>query len=47
MTYLSVADGDGRAVFDPGASEQVSWQTPSGGVRADVPLVVFTGGADE
>jgi hypothetical protein len=47
MTYLSVADSDGRAVFDPRASEQVSWQTPAGGLRADVPLVVFTGGADE
>jgi hypothetical protein len=47
LTYLSVADGDGRAVFDPTASERVSWQVDGADVHAAVPLVIFTGGAGE
>lgn len=43
VAYLAIADGDTGAVFDPEATESVSWRTPDGTVATDVPLVIFTG----
>lgn len=47
VTYLAVADGDPHAVFHPGETESVAWEAPEGPVTARVPLVIFTGDADE
>jgi hypothetical protein len=47
VTYLAVADGDSHAVFHPSESEPVSWESPTGPVASEVPLVIFTGGPDE
>ena len=43
VTYLSIADGDPRAAFDPAGRQTLTWTEPDGERRrAEVPLVLFT-----